>query len=382
MAFNPVTDFIGLWRASAGSVVKLEMPGLDYVIAALARTGLITLSVGATAPVVQQSTTAWLQTAVPSNSAEGVVYLWDPITDAYVPATQALFLTMLQAAANQNGVSWYAAAGGPPINTVGNNGDYSVRTDEPGGIYGPKALGAWPQTPLPGSTDIISSLQLDLTFGTAEGTLLTRGPAIWQVVNLGAVNTLLTPLAGLPSWETLTALLDAVFGGTQGSILYRGAGAWAELPPVGTAGFVLTNNGLAANPSWGTPTPEFESGTVMVFAQSVAPTGWTQSTILNDYGMRVVSGSTGGGVTAGTGWSTVFAQTAVGNTTITQATMPSHTHSSNANLENAAASTGGGNSAIPGELAATINSTGGDGPHSHSVSLQLSYVDVILASKN
>jgi hypothetical protein len=42
MVYNPATDFLGLWRASGGNVSKMEMPGLDFVISALARAGVIT----------------------------------------------------------------------------------------------------------------------------------------------------------------------------------------------------------------------------------------------------------------------------------------------------------------------------------------------------
>lgn len=380
MAYNPATDFLGLWRNIAGVVSKTEMPGLDYVVAALARAGLITLSVSATAPVVSQSTTAWLQAAVPSYSAEGALQLWNPATSAYAAATPALFFEMLQASTGQNGVSWWTSAGGPPINTVGNNGDFAIRTDEPGGIYGPKAAGAWPANPLPGTTDIIGSAQLDLTFGSTEGALIYRGPTVWSALEIGAANTLLASSGTVPEWEGLSALLDAVFGTTQGSLLYRDVGLWEALAP-GTAGFVLTAAGAGADPAWGSPAQTFPSGTVMLFQQATAPTGWTKQTVLNDYGLRVTSGTPG--VTAGTAFSTVFAQTATGNTTISQATSPSHTHTLPALGQNTPV--GGGSTAQPlinGAGTTTTSSIGSDGAHDHAVNLTLAYVDVIMAAKN
>ena len=51
MAYNPATDFLALWRNIAGQVSKVEMPGLDYVMLALARAGLFTLVSSATAPM-------------------------------------------------------------------------------------------------------------------------------------------------------------------------------------------------------------------------------------------------------------------------------------------------------------------------------------------
>lgn len=378
MVFNPATDFLGLWRNIAGNVSKLEMPGLDYVVAALARAGLVTLSVSATAPVANQSTTAWLRAAVPSYSAEGALFLWDPVAATYVPATPALFLDMLQATAGQNGVSWWTAAGGPPINTVGNNGDFAIRTDEPGGIYGPKAAGAWPANPIPGTTDIIGSTQLDATFGTASGLMIYRGATVWQSLPIGGAATLLQSSGTLPQWLGLSAILDTLFGNVRGSVVFRSAANWETLTP-GVANQILTTGGPAANPTWTNRTAEFPSGTVMLFQQTAAPTGWTKQTVLNDYGLRVTSGTAG--VVAGTAFSTVFAQTVVGNTTLTTATMPSHGHTVNGSAITTTAVAAAGHAFADVSFINTGN-TGGDGPHAHSVNLTLAYVDVIIASKN
>jgi hypothetical protein len=380
MTYAPATDFIGLWRNIAGQVSKLEAPGLDIVVAALARAGLFTLSVSATAPVANQSTTAWLQAAVPSWSAEGVLQLWNPALGAYAPATAALFLDLLQASAGQNGTSWWTSVGGPPINTIGNNGDFAVRTDAPNGIYGPKAAGAWPANPIPGTADVLTSMSLDNTFGATEGQLIYRGPALWQALGIGATNAVLTPAGGVPSWEGLSALLDAIVGGVQGSVFYRAAAAWQALPP-GAAGQVLTTNGAGANPSFSNAPSVFPSGTVMLFQQTAAPVGWTKQTLLNDYGLRVVSGAVG--TTPGTAFSTVFAQTAVGNTTLTLAQIPPHTHGSVINASGFSAASGL-SSTVPPEYGnpGITDSQGGGGAHTHSISLALSYVDCIIASKN
>lgn len=379
--YNPATDFLALWRNIAGVVSKVEMPTLDLVIAALARAGLITLSVSATAPAVMQSTTAWLQTAVPSNSAEGQLFLWNPAASAYQAATAALFLDLLQASAGQSGVSWFTSTGGPPANTVGNNGDFAVRLDAPNGIYGPKAAGVWPANPVPGTADVITSSSLDNTFGTVEGALIVRGATVWEALEVGAADTLLTSIGGLPTWETMSALFDAVFSNAQGSILYRDVNLWNALAP-GTDGFVLKTQGPGVDPEWAAETPDIDSGSVMVFYQAAAPVGWTQVTGINDFGLRVVSGA-GGGVTAGTAFSTVFAQSAVGNTTLSAAQIPSHTHDYTAPTGAIPASGGGGVGVVTGTFAAVTDAgTGGNGPHTHSVQLALSYVDIIIASKN
>lgn len=383
MTFNPATDFLGLWRNIAGHVSKLEMPGLDYVVAALARAGLITLSVSATAPVVSQSTTAWLQAAVPSYSAEGALFLWNPVTAAYAPATPALLLSMLQTTAGQNGVSWWTAAGGPPINTVGNDGDYALRTDEPGGIYGPKVAGAWPAQPLPGTTDTIGSTQLDVTFGTATGNLIYRDVAAWHALPIGAESSLMIASGSRPLWATLSALLDTVIGNVRGDIMFRGAAAWQVLAP-GAAGQLFATGGVGADPAWATRTAEFPSGTVMLFQQTTAPTGWTKQTAISDYGLRVVNGNVT--VVNGTPFSTVFSQTTVGNTTLTSGTMPSHAHGVTGGVFGSDGTLSGvGTGAISGLSGASlvhISNAGGDGAHTHSANLTLAYLDVIMATKN
>lgn len=380
MTYNPATDFLALWRNIAGVVSKVEMPGLDYVVASLARSGLITLSVSATAPTTMQSTTAWLQTAVPSNSAEGALFLWNAVTSAYQAATAALFLDMLQASAGQNGTSWWTSTGGAPVNTVGNNGDFAVRMDEPNGIYGPKANGAWPADPIPGTADVITSTSLDNAFGAAEGAVIYRGPMVWEALEIGAENTVAVSSGGVPTWETMSALLDAVFSTAQGSLLYRDAGLWEALAP-GVANQILATGGPGENPAWAPRTAEFPSGTVMLFQQTAAPVGWTKQTAINDYGLRVTSGSVG--TVAGAAFSTVFAQSAVGNTTISVSQIPQHTH--NLVQFSGQAGTAAGSNQLPTTQTVsetTDGGTGGGQAHTHSVNLDLSYIDVIIASKD
>lgn len=91
MSYNPIADFIGLLRTTSGGVRSVRMPGLDYIVAALARMGLFTLSVGTTAPITNQATTVWFQPALQPWAAEGVVFLWNIGTLQYEPATPALW---------------------------------------------------------------------------------------------------------------------------------------------------------------------------------------------------------------------------------------------------------------------------------------------------
>lgn len=70
----------------------------------------------------------------------------------------------------------------------------------------------------------------------------------------------------------------------------------------------------------------FPRGTTMLFWQASAPVGWTKVASQNDKLLRVVSGV--GGPLGGGGsnaFSTVNAQTVVGNTTLSAAQIPSIT---------------------------------------------------------
>lgn len=378
MAFNPVTDRLGIWRATGPNVVKAELPALDLVISTLARAGVFALSVSATAPVANQSTTAWLQPVVPSWNGEGAFFLWDKVTTSYLPANAALFLQLLEATAGENGVSWWTTVGGAPLNTVGNNGDFAIRTDEPGGVYGPKAAGAWPANPLPGTVDTITSATLDEAFGTVPGSLIVRGVTDWEVLPVGSNGDILSVASGAPAWDALSALLDALFGSLQGSVLFRSAALWDALPP-GVADQILATGGPGADPAWVPRTAEFPSGTRMVFQQTDAPPGWTKDTSINDYALRVVDGAVG--LTPGTAFSTVFAQVATAGHALTIPEIPSHQHSQVA--PNGTTTTGGGGFPA-GDAPTTINTgaTGGNGAHTHPITLTVAYADVIVAEKD
>ena len=146
---------------------------------------------------------------------------------------------------------------------------------------------------------------------------------------------------------------------------------------------------------------DIPSGSVMLFYQSAAPTGWTQVTSLNDYSLRLVSGT--GGTTGGTtAFSTVFAnQTptitvnvsglSAGATTLSTTQIPSHNHGIPMNASSCGPASVGGGAGISGYI--NTNSTGGGGSHTHSISgsatgsstavtLNVQYANIIICSKN
>jgi hypothetical protein len=96
MSYAPATDFLALIRQTAGGARLAEMPGLDWLLAALARAGFITLWTSASSAPVGQPTTVWLRTSASSWATEGGVYLWNALTQSYEPATPLLWAALFQ----------------------------------------------------------------------------------------------------------------------------------------------------------------------------------------------------------------------------------------------------------------------------------------------
>jgi len=169
---------------------------------------------------------------------------------------------------------------------------------------------------------------------------------------------------------------------------------WTLPAADGTTGQVLTTDGTGTL-SWATAGGGFPSGTIMLFVQTNAPTGWTKSTANNDKALRVVSGSASTGGT--TAFSSVFASRTpsgtIGSTTLTTAQIPSHYHPSKGR--------GTGNTVSSGSTYYTMHSgagsstafdpgtgnEGGGGSHDHTftgtaLDFAVQYVDVIIATKD
>lgn len=155
---------------------------------------------------------------------------------------------------------------------------------------------------------------------------------------------------------------------------------------------------------------DIPSGTLMLFQQTAAPTGWVKQTTHDNKALRVVSGTAGSGGSAA--FTTAFAsQTPSGSvsvaglsaaaTTLSTSQIASHAH----DVGNI-----GRNDLYPPSIGTyqefaisgcvpftfrnnTVSTTGGGGSHSHSVSgsasfsgnainLAVQYVDLIIASKS
>lgn len=132
------------------------------------------------------------------------------------------------------------------------------------------------------------------------------------------------------------------------------------------------------------------SGTKMVFYQAAAPVGWTQDTNVVDYALRTVGGA-GGGFGGSVPFTAAFTSQAVngtvGQTTLTKAQIPPHTHGVGRG------GVGSISQGIQPDASDSIQSTSGTagglggGSHGHSftgtaINLAVRYINVIVAAKN
>ncbi|MET3969082.1 hypothetical protein [Bradyrhizobium sp. S3.9.1] len=344
-----------------------------------------------------------------------------------------------------------------PVPADGNNGDSWINSTT-WFFFGPKMNHAWPAgvdmigaTILSGTADPIAGQGADGDFHINTATHMFFGPKAAGAWPAGV--SMIGPqgpqgIQGIPGNTVLYGAANPIAGqGVDGDFYInttthflfgpKAAGAWPAgtslvgpqgiQGPVGPTGPVPeapTDGKLYGrqNSAWA-EAGTFPAGTVMLFYQAAAPLGWTKITTQNDKALRVVSGA--GGVAGGTNpFSTVMAQTAVGNHTLSLTETPAGiTAGWNANLTvypagsstiNLAGINGGtwyqlgilssatatvppgyniaysnttiapdGFTAMQGINAATAtsNNTGG-GAHNHPITMAIQYVDVILASKN
>jgi hypothetical protein len=117
------------------------------------------------------------------------------------------------------------------------------------------------------------SKAIDLAFGLGVGVgqILVRGVNGWQIINASGNDNLLATNAGSPpSFKAISGILDTIFGSAEGNILQRGVASWQVLAP-GTAGALLQSGGASALNAWGPTyargswTPSDASGASLTF---------------------------------------------------------------------------------------------------------------------
>ena len=136
------------------------------------------------------------------------------------------------------------------------------------------------------------------------------------------------------------------------------------------------------------PASSFPAGTLMLFHQTAAPTGWTKDTAatLDNAALRVVTSTAwASGKQGATAFDSVFGSgKTAGNYTLLNADVPAHTH----DVYKHASKFDGGTGDFPAgatsgsTYAPGTTSSGGGGSHDHTLSLDLNYINMIIASKD
>jgi len=226
------------------------------------------------------------------------------------------------------------------------------------------------------------------------------GALIWTVDNISAPTAAVSPvLSGNVTIDSNTSspALTITQTGT-GPVLRVQDSADPDVTP-----FIVDN---AGNVGIGTATPVsalevaspgvitgawayLPSGTAMLFAQTSAPTGWTKSTTHNNKALRVVSGaaSSGGSVAFTTAFASQAVTGTVGDTTLTIAQIPSHSHTYPNGATTASYKVDGSTGPNGYFASGSTDATGGGGSHTHTftgtaINLAVQYVDVIIATKD
>ena len=258
---------------------------------------------------------------------------------------------------------------------------------------------------LPSGTTIVSC------DGTATGMRLSLTSTV--VTSFSAGTTGLTPSTATQGAVTLAGTLAVANGGTgltatptNGQLDIGNGTDFTRATLTAGSGISITN-GAGSITLTATAQQPFAPGTIIVFGQTAAPTGWTKITTNNNAALRIVSGaaSSGGSVdfttafasqsVAGTIGNTTDTGT-VGSTTLSTAQIPSHTHTTNVFAPgcNGPFQNTTQQGTQDGEI--TSDAAGGGGSHDHSltmnahthtftgtaINLAVKYVDVIFASKD
>lgn len=233
-----------------------------------------------------------------------------------------------------------------------------------------------------------------------SGALVTGGTTTAYTVSSNQVFPSLTAMAG----QTLRLTMNATCGvsptlnvdslGAKAIVFANGSAVGAGDLVSGTVhSFVYDNvNGIwVAN---GGATGGFASGTLMLFQQTAAPTGWTKQTTHNDKALRVVSGTASSG--GSTAFSSIMAARTIGQGNLPSFNLPvtvndpGHTHSVSVNAA-AITTNGSGGSSVPLYSAASyvtasattgIGVTVGSGGSGTAMDFAVQYVDLIIAVKN
>jgi hypothetical protein len=241
-----------------------------------------------------------------------------------------------------------------------------------------------------------------ITVKTSGGTgiVVPQGEAVWLRSDGTNVVAMVIGASGYAGSGSVVT--------TQGDLIVADSGGAPARLAIGTASYVLTSDGNTA--AWTAPaavSPSIPAGAKMLFQSTAAPTGWTKDTTHNNKALRIVSGSvgTGGSLT----FTSVFGSSiSTGAHTLTSSDLPAHTHAagslvtaSNGAHTHTSIATGGASTGLTASgsplaqsgatssdgahthaITGTTGSTGSGGGHSHTMPMDIQYVDFIIATKD
>lgn len=218
---------------------------------------------------------------------------------------------------------------------------------------------------------------------SASNVTLTQAQARCQMIRM--TGTLLASVVidgssvlwnGCRAFQNLTSgAFSVTFTNAGGSVVIpQGRNGVVYMDPVNGPRIVSIVGSSTADP--------IPVGTKWAFYQAAAPSGYTQDTSLNDYALRIVSG-TGAGTGGSVNFSTLFARTAVDSYTLLTADIPAHKHTFQTTPGSGAATAtpfGTGTGGVAGTI--DTSTVGGGGPHAHNIDMRVKYADFIIASRN
>jgi hypothetical protein len=294
------------------------------------------------------------------------------------------------------------------------SGNVTISTDSSGAALKITQTGTGPALRVQDSVDPDSTPFIITSSGLVGIGTISPGEAL-TVDNNGKIEL---ADSGVPLTVISATATESIFSaeGARDFVIKTNSNTRVTVDDAGDAAFT----GSVTAPTFYGAWANIPAGTVMLFVQTAAPTGWTKSTTHDNKALRVVSGaaSSGGSVA----FTTAFASQAVTGTvasyTLTTSDIPSHNHSAsssssvsdpghahsytgvsgsnsynagtggNFSVPNAAGlTTGGSGTGISVSTSTSIGNTGGGGGHAHgfsapSINLAVQYVDVIIATKD